>query len=63
MLASIGEKMGILYPGISITEEVYCDFKSLSMAPFSSYYGNYNVQSRDWGRKQNGGCLYYCPIA
>jgi hypothetical protein len=53
--------MGILYPDISITKEVYCDFK-FQYGANSSYYGNY-VQSRDWGRKQNGGYLNSCPIA
>jgi hypothetical protein len=48
-LTSIGDKTGILYPGISMTKEVYCDFQILNMALFRSYCGNCNVQSRDGG--------------
>jgi hypothetical protein len=46
---SIWDKPGILYPGISIAKEIYCDFKILKMAPFCPYYGSYIVQSRDGG--------------
>jgi hypothetical protein len=41
--------MGILYPGIRMTEEIYRDFKILNMAPFCSHYGSYNFQLRDGG--------------
>jgi hypothetical protein len=49
-LTSIGDKWGILYPGISMTEEVYCDFQILNIAPFCPYNGSYNIQFRDGGR-------------
>jgi hypothetical protein len=49
-LMSIVDKSGILYPGISVTEEVYCDIEILNMAPFCPYYWSYNIQSRDGGR-------------
>jgi hypothetical protein len=48
-LTAIGDKSWILYPGISIAKEIYCDFKILKMAPFYTYYGSYIAQSLDGG--------------
>jgi hypothetical protein len=47
--------MGILYPG-DITEDL-SNLNILNMSPFSSYYGSYNVHSRNVG-----GFLYGDPI-
>jgi hypothetical protein len=58
----ICDKMGILYPGISITKEVLWDFRIL-ISPFCSCSWNYNVQSRDGGGNKMADACIVGPIA
>jgi hypothetical protein len=46
-----------------MTEEVYWDIQLLNMAPFCSYYGSYNVQSRDGGGSNMADASILGPIA
>jgi hypothetical protein len=46
-----------------MTDKAYCDLQILNMAPFCSYSGSYNVQSRDGGGNKMADACILGPIA